>query len=59
MLTYALGRGLTEEDRCVLDDISQSVATRGNKFSALVVAVVQSDPFRKRRSEPVGQSQRR
>jgi hypothetical protein len=53
MLTYALGRGLTEEDRCVLDGISADVAKQDNRFSSLIIAVVQSEPFRKRRAEPL------
>ncbi|MEX2559741.1 MAG: DUF1592 domain-containing protein [Pirellulales bacterium] len=49
MLTYALGRGLEYYDRCAVDAISEAVANADYKFSALVLAVVQSDPFQLRR----------
>ncbi len=48
MLTYALGRGLEAYDRCAVDDISAAVAKGGYKFSALIHAIVSSDPFQKR-----------
>ena len=50
MLTYALGRGLEAYDRCAVNDISGAVAKADYKFSALIHAVVGSDPFQKRRS---------
>ena len=50
MLTYALGRGLEAYDRCAVDEISAAVAKDGYKFSALIQAVVSSDPFQKRGS---------
>ncbi|MBX6314621.1 MAG: DUF1585 domain-containing protein, partial [Isosphaeraceae bacterium] len=49
LLTFALGRGLEYYDRCTVDQISDAVAQKGHKFSDLVVAIVQSDPFRMRR----------
>ena len=48
MLTYALGRGLEAYDRCAIDEISAAVAKDGYKFSALIHAIVSSDPFQKR-----------
>jgi hypothetical protein len=53
LLTYALGRGLTASDECVLDGIEKKAAANGYKFSALVKAIVLSDPFRKRRGDSV------
>lgn len=50
MLTYALGRGLEPNDRCAIDDISDGLAKSDYKFSALIHAIVASDPFQKRRS---------
>ncbi|HEV3338900.1 MAG TPA: DUF1592 domain-containing protein [Pirellulales bacterium] len=50
MLTYALGRGLEAYDRCAVDDISAAVAQGDYKFSALIHAIVSSDPFQKRGS---------
>jgi len=56
MLTYALGRGLESYDKCAVDDIVKVVQKNGYRFSALVTAVVQSEPFRKRRGDggPIG-----
>ncbi|HEU5117660.1 MAG TPA: DUF1588 domain-containing protein, partial [Isosphaeraceae bacterium] len=51
MLTYALGRGLEYYDDCSVDEIVKQTATDGHRFSRLVVAIVQSDPFRKRKRE--------
>ncbi len=52
MLTYALGRGLEAYDRCALDDIGAAVVRGQNRFSSLVLAVVKSDPFQKRKGRP-------
>ncbi len=49
MLIYALGRGLDESDRCVVDRIVKDLETRDYRFSALVQGIVASDPFLKRR----------
>lgn len=51
MLTYAIGRGLEYYDKCALDDISKSLAANEDRFSALVIGVVQSEPFRKRKAK--------
>ncbi len=50
LLTYALGRGLDNHDKCTVQDITKSLTQNDYRFSALVVAVTQSDAFRKRRS---------
>lgn len=50
MLTYALGRGLEEYDRCAVEQIVKGLASGRYRFSALVLEIVKSDPFRKRRS---------
>ncbi len=49
MLTYALGRGLEEYDRCAVEQIVKSVESNHYRFSALVTGIVKSDPFQKRR----------
>jgi hypothetical protein len=49
MLTYALGRGLEEFDACTVDRIVDSVATDKYRFERLVLEVVRSEPFLKRR----------
>jgi hypothetical protein len=51
LLTYALGRGLESTDKCHITTIAQAAAQKNYKFSALISAIVQSDPFRKRKSE--------
>jgi hypothetical protein len=48
LLTYALGRGLEYFDECTIADIASKTQRGGDKFSALVTAIVQSDPFRRR-----------
>ena len=50
MLTYALGRGLEEYDHCAVDQIVKNVDGGRYRFSALVLAIVKSDPFQKRRT---------
>jgi Protein of unknown function (DUF1585)/Protein of unknown function (DUF1588) len=49
MLTYALGRGLEEYDRCAVEQIVKSLESSRYRFSALVLGIVKSDPFQKRR----------
>ncbi|MFM7073979.1 MAG: DUF1592 domain-containing protein [Planctomycetota bacterium] len=51
MLTYALGRGLTPADRCVIDEIRRRVANDGYRATVLVEAIVRSEPFRMRKRE--------
>jgi hypothetical protein len=49
MLTFALGRGLVSPDRCAVDTIVEGLERKDYRFSALVVEIAGSDPFRKRR----------
>jgi hypothetical protein len=51
MLTYALGRGLEYYDKCALDEITTGLAKKDYKFSALVLEIVRSTPFQKRRGD--------
>ena len=51
MTTYALGRGVERTDKCTVDDIVATTAKNGYKFSSLIIAIVQSDPFRKQRGD--------
>jgi hypothetical protein len=51
LLTYALGRGLERSDRCFVEDISRDLAKGNYKFSRLVIEIVKSDPFQKRRGK--------
>lgn len=48
MLIYALGRGLTDDDRCTVDAIAKRVTQNGYRFSSLVDGVVESKPFLER-----------
>jgi cytochrome c553 len=51
MLTYALGRGTERSDRCFIDKIASQTAKNDYKFMSLVLEVVRSDPFQKRRAK--------
>ena len=51
LLTFGLGRGLEYYDKCALDDIVRATQADNNRFSALVLAVVKSDPFQKRKGK--------
>jgi hypothetical protein len=51
LLTYGLGRGVESTDKCWLDGIVDYVSKHDYKFSAVITAIVQSDPFRKRRGD--------
>ena len=45
LLTYALGRGPTDADRCVTDSIARRLVRDDPRFSTLVLAVVESPSF--------------
>ena len=51
MLTYALGRGTEHYDRPAVDKIAEHLEQGGDRFSALVLAVVDSFPFQNRRAD--------
>ncbi len=51
LLTYGLGRGLESYDKCVIADVVKTTARSDYRFSALITAIVESDPFRKRRGD--------
>jgi hypothetical protein len=48
MLTYALGRGVEDQDHYVVDDIEQSLQKHGYKFSVMINEIVNCDAFQKR-----------
>ncbi len=54
MLTYALGRGMERYDKCTLDEIAKNLAKENYKFSSLVLEIVKSDAFQKRRGMKPG-----
>ena len=51
LLTFSLGRGLEYYDKCAVDEIVKAAKTDCDRFSALVLAVVKSDPFQKRKGK--------
>jgi len=50
LLTYALGRGLDYLDVETVDKIVERMDREGGRFSALLLGVIESAPFQKRRS---------
>ena len=44
MLGFALGRGLTPEDRCVVDEIAIAVAKDDYRIQTMVIEIVKSVP---------------
>jgi hypothetical protein len=51
LLTYALGRGTERSDRCFIEEIAKGTAGKDYRFTALVLEIVKSDPFQKRRGK--------
>jgi len=51
LLTYALGRGLERYDRRTVKAIAKRVAESDYRFSALVMEIAQSLPFRMRKGD--------
>jgi hypothetical protein len=51
MLTYGLGRGIEYYDKCAVEEIVSDIERGNYKFSALIMGVVESTPFQKRRGE--------
>ncbi len=51
MLTYALGRGLKYYDACAVDRIVGELERDDHRFSRVVVGVILSDPFLKKRGD--------
>jgi len=52
LLEYSLGRGLAYYDKCAVDDICAEVVRNDNRFVALVMSIVNSDPFQKKKGRP-------
>ncbi len=51
MLTFALGRGVEAADRGAVERINRRVMADGNQLSAMVLAIVESEPFQRRAKE--------
>jgi hypothetical protein len=50
LLTYAVGRGLEYYDAHTVDEIVQRLDRAGGRISALVLGIIESAPFQKRRA---------
>ena len=53
LLTYALGRGLDYYDVGTVDQIVDRLDKSDGRFSALLMGIVESAPFQKRRNLPI------
>jgi hypothetical protein len=53
LLTYAIGRGLDNNDIATVDNIVARIDHENGRFSALLLGVIDSAPFQKRRNETV------
>ena len=51
MLTYALGRGTEAYDRPAVEEILARMAKDSDSFQSLVLGIVESLPFQKRRGD--------
>ena len=52
LLTYALGRGLDYHDVETVDQIIGRIERNDGRFSALLMGIIESSPFQKRRVAP-------
>jgi hypothetical protein len=52
LLIYALGRGLEYPDAVVVREICANAERQADRFSAVILAIVQSDLFQKRQAQP-------
>jgi len=51
LLSYAIGRGPEHFDRPTVRSITRAAAFDNYRWSSIIVGIVQSTPFRMRRSE--------
>ena len=51
LLTFSLGRGAERSDRCFIDEIAKNVEKGDYRFTTLIIDIVKSDPFQKRRAK--------
>ncbi|MFO0926196.1 MAG: DUF1592 domain-containing protein [Gemmataceae bacterium] len=49
LLVYALGRGTERNDRCFIEEIARATTKDDYRFTSLLIHLVKSDPFQKRR----------
>jgi hypothetical protein len=50
MLTYALGRSLSEADQAVIDRLVEGLRQDGYRLPSLVLGIIDSYPFQHRRA---------
>jgi len=50
LLTYALGRGVEEYDHAALRKITREAAADNQKWSSIILGIVNSTPFQMRRA---------
>jgi hypothetical protein len=50
LLTYALGRGVEEYDQAALRKIAREAAADNQKWSSIILGIVNSTPFQLRRA---------
>ena len=50
LLTYALGRGVEEYDHAALRKIAREAAADNQKWSSIILGIVNSTPFQMRRA---------
>jgi len=48
LLIYALGRGLEDSDGSAVQQICSSAVAAQDRFSSVILAIVNTDPFQKR-----------
>jgi hypothetical protein len=51
LLIYALGRGLEYADKYAVQDICSKVAGQQDRFSSVILAIIESDLFQKRKAK--------
>ena len=51
LLTYGLGRGVEFYDKCAIEEILRKSEKDGYRFQSMILAVVESAPFQKRRGD--------
>lgn len=51
MLTYAIGRGLEYYDKSAVDQVVSALAKSDYRFSTLILEIIKSEPFQKRRGQ--------
>ncbi|MBZ4420540.1 DUF1592 domain-containing protein [Myxococcus sp. RHST-1-4] len=55
LLTYALGRGMSEADACAVREIAATAEASGGRFTDYILSIVLSDHFTQRRGETEAQ----